>query len=789
MAIFNIAMLFYQRVITVGRCPASDKTHSLERSIIGENGWPTQGRRNSCAKRSKKTHPKWSKASSFLGACPIPHIFVWGSCFWFCIPRAPPAPPPPPPAPLCHKPSVTHNFVNHHLSHTTLSPTIFHTQSSTHTHTSLSATIFHTQSFTHNFVTHHLSHTSLSPTIFHTHLCHTPSFTHNFVTHHLSHTSLQPTILHTHLCHTPSFTHIFVTYHLSHTSLLFGMAGVALVALGGALGRRWSPGAQRHFAWQAWHLLHLVARLVAVGRPGHRATLRGRRGTWWHPPSFHVAGVALVDIHLRFAWQAWRLVTSTFVSRGRRGTWRHTPSFCVASVALVALGGAFGRRWSLGAPRHFAWQAWRLLHQVARLAAVGRPGRSATLRGIVLRGRRGAWRHTPAFGVASVALVALGGALGRCWSPGAPRHFAWHRFAWQAWRLVTSTFVSRGRRGTWWHPPSFRVASVALMALGWLWRGAWTHHLCHTIFHTQLCRTPSVTHHFVTHHLWHTIFHTHNFVNHHLSHTTLSPTIFHTHLCQPPSFTLIFVTHHLSHTSLSPTIFLSHTTLLLTIFHTPLCHTPSLSPAIFQTPSFTHTTLSHTIFHTPSQTFFHTPSFTHHFVTHHLSHITLSHTPSFNTPSFTHNFVTHHLSPHHLSHTTLSHTVFHTQLCHTLSFTHNFHTHHLLHTALSHTPSFTHHFVTHHLSHTTLSPTPFFFVTHHLSHTALSHTTLHIQLVLLLDLHHLLCPSFPVPATTCVAHYWKKLTCGVLRSFIVFVFFKPFGGTMLLTSQWSMYQI
>ena len=33
-------------------------------------------------------------------------------------------------------------------------------------------------------------------------------------------------------------------------------------------------------AWQAWHLLHLVARLFAVGRPGHRATLRGRRGTW-----------------------------------------------------------------------------------------------------------------------------------------------------------------------------------------------------------------------------------------------------------------------------------------------------------------------------------------------------------------------------------------------------------------------------------------------------------------------------------------------------------------------------
>ena len=42
-----------------------------------------------------------------------------------------------------------------------------------------------------------------------------------------------------------------------------------------------------------------------------------------------------------------------------------------------------------------------------------------------------------------------------------PRHFAW-----QAWHLVTSTCVSRGRRGTISHPPWFCVAGVALMALG-----------------------------------------------------------------------------------------------------------------------------------------------------------------------------------------------------------------------------------------------------------------------------------------------------------------------------------
>ena len=67
------------------------------------------------------------------------------------------------------------------------------------------------------------------------------------------------------------------------------------MALGGALG----PG------------------LVADGR----GTLRGRRGTWSHPP---------------------------FVSRGRRGTISHSPWFCVAGVALMALGGAAWARFSRG---------------------------------------------------------------------------------------------------------------------------------------------------------------------------------------------------------------------------------------------------------------------------------------------------------------------------------------------------------------------------------------------------------------------------------------------------------
>ena len=187
-------------------------------------------------------------------------------------------------------------------------------------------------------------------------------------------------------------------------------------------------------------------------------------------------------------------------------------------------------------------------------------------------------------------LTGSGGALGPVLDAVTPRHFAW-----QAWRLVTSTFVSRGRRGTygtWSHPPSFRVAGVALgdppsfrvapvvalmalvlaqqhlsLAPVFSHTPSFTHHLCHTpSFTHHLCHTPSFTHH--------------------LCHT---PSFTH-HLCHTPSFThhfpthTIFVTHHLSDT----------------IFHTQLCHTPSFThrhrPSLTHHPS--HTTLSHTTFHT-----------------------------------------------------------------------------------------------------------------------------------------------------------------------------------------------
>ena len=191
----------------------------------------------------------------------FPHIFVWGSCFWFCIPPPPPllrlllrllrpllrshthhlSHTTPSSHYLSHTIFVTH-YLSHHLSHTSfvthhLSHTNFVTHHLSHTNfvTQLSLTHQHIQlSFTYNFVSHHLCHTpsfthqlcpnlchttifhtTLSHTIFHIQLCLTQSFTYNY----LSHTILSHTTFHTQFCRTPSFTHNFVTHYLSHTTL------------------------------------------------------------------------------------------------------------------------------------------------------------------------------------------------------------------------------------------------------------------------------------------------------------------------------------------------------------------------------------------------------------------------------------------------------------------------------------------------------------------------------------------------------------------------------------------
>ena len=270
---------------------------------------------------------------------------------------------------LCHTPSFTHHL--HHLSHTNfVTHTIFHANFVTHhlSHTNFVTQLCHPPSFTPIFFTHthHLSHTNfvthhLSHTISLTQLCHPPSFTHR-----LCHT---PSFAH-HLCHTPSFTH-----HLTHTTLSRSIFHTPFLSQ--LCGRHGT--CRRHFAWQAWHLAtstfvlrfvththtifhtpsqsrnfvtqhlshtnfvttlrqawHLAAPLCVAGVALGGATLRGRRGTWWHPPSFRVAGVALGALGWLW-WRAWarfgrpgRRVTL----RGRRGTWQHPPGVALGDILL-----------------------------------------------------------------------------------------------------------------------------------------------------------------------------------------------------------------------------------------------------------------------------------------------------------------------------------------------------------------------------------------------------------------------------------------------------------------------
>ena len=63
-----------------------------------------------------------------------------------------------------------------------------------------------------------------------------------------------------------------------------------------------------------------------------------------------VVGVALGDIHLRFTWQAWYLVTSTSTLPWQAWHLWH----------WAGSGGALGFRCGAGTPRLLAWQAWHL---------------------------------------------------------------------------------------------------------------------------------------------------------------------------------------------------------------------------------------------------------------------------------------------------------------------------------------------------------------------------------------------------------------------------------------------
>ena len=75
----------------------------------------------------------------------------------------------------------------------------------------------------------------------------------------------------------------------------FGVASVLLMGLGWLWWRAWSPVTPRHFAWQAWQLV--TSAVVSRGRVTSTFVLHGRHCSWRHPPSFCVAGLALIGTH------------------------------------------------------------------------------------------------------------------------------------------------------------------------------------------------------------------------------------------------------------------------------------------------------------------------------------------------------------------------------------------------------------------------------------------------------------------------------------------------------------
>ena len=325
-----------------------------------------------------------------------------------------------------------------------------------------------------------------------------------------------------------------VTLHGRHGAYGTGLAPVARLGRSGRGGRRgFLRGRRGTFEtstllsrgrrctwWHGWIVtlrgrpgtygigLAPVARLGQSGRGGRRGFLRGRRSTWWHGLALGVAGVALGDMDGHFAWQAWHLwhwagsggaLGPVALGWLRWRAWagvdgvdavafcvaglallRHPPYFHVAGVALKALGWLRWRAWAgvdavdaaafcvAGVPLgdmdlHLAWQAWHLVTWMVTLR--GRHGTYGA--GLALVARLGRWHWAGSGGALGpgLALVARLGRSGR----GGRRGFLRGRRG----TFETSTLLSRGRRGTWWHGSSLCVAGVALMALGWLrWR-AW----------------------------------------------------------------------------------------------------------------------------------------------------------------------------------------------------------------------------------------------------------------------------------------------------------------------------
>ena len=99
-----------------------------------------------------------------------------------------------------------------------------------------------------------------------------------------------------------------------------------------------------------------------------------------------MAGVVLGDIDRHFAWQAWHLVTLTVVLRGWRGT--YGTGLALVTRLIGSRLTPWGRRGTWDIDLHFAAGValMALDWLVTRLGPVGRRGRHGRL-----RGRCGTW--------------------------------------------------------------------------------------------------------------------------------------------------------------------------------------------------------------------------------------------------------------------------------------------------------------------------------------------------------------------------------------------------------------
>ena len=192
------------------------------------------------------------------------------------------------------------------ITHTTCHHTICYDDNLL-THNSTHTQLAHIQLNSDNLLTHNSTHTQL------VHISHTTCI--NLSSHiqlviiQLAHTQLNS---HTTCSHATQLTQLAIT-QLAHTQL-------ALLI---------------HYSYTHTHtrvITQLVHTQLVHTQLPHTQLV--------HAQLAHTQ-LVLRDIHLRFTWQAWHLVTSTFVSRGRRGTYgtglAHPLSLCVAGVALTAL--------------------------------------------------------------------------------------------------------------------------------------------------------------------------------------------------------------------------------------------------------------------------------------------------------------------------------------------------------------------------------------------------------------------------------------------------------------------